>query len=461
MRYTPFEKDIENVDPPELKSLTSVYEGWYVEYKSQAPTARVLAKSLASFANQFGGWVFLGVDEDSPSGSAGAFPGILNEDVPQVLESIRNAAKDLIRPVVEYRERVFPGPIKEIELDSSRSLIAFYVPEGPTTPYVHNDGRIYIRVGDSSSPVFARDRATFDMLFRRGENKRRLLESQTDKIPEISEEERNTPYLHLAILSDPYENLGHWYAGSFSEFSELMGRDLLRFDNVFTTQNGYVARQVLGNNRYLRMLTWEFLRKGHSFVTLPIPLLSPASLGNTIDVAGKDNPTLGYSVDVSVGKAFLEIVAQKGLAGCTILDLTHAANFILAIFKRHRTIMRHAGVNAPLYVKSRIENVWRTIPYVNLPVYLEHVRKYDIPLVQWDGFELPPRSSSSPCILFPERDDVPEETEPDTEQGPVNLWLGVMEALGVPMDFLAQNASELVRVSSELMKSQVARGRDA
>ena len=455
MRYTPFEKDISNVASSELITLKSVHEGWYVEYKSQAPKPRVLAKSLASFANQFGGWLFLGIDEEKDSNTAGAFPGISDQELPQVLEALRNAAKDLIRPVVEFRERVFTGPIKEIGLDSNRSLIAVYVPEGPNTPYVHNDGRIYVRVGDSSSPDFAKDRATFDLLFRRGEDKRRLLKSLTDKSPEVSEREQHEPFLHLAILSDPYETLGHRYAGSFSEFSEMMEQGLIRFDNVFSTLDGFVARQVGGNERYLRLLTWEFSRNGHSFVTLPIPKLSLEASDSTVDALVGDNPTL----QEFVAKEFCNIVAQSELSSYTILDLTHTANFIGAIFRRHHTIMSHAGIKAPLYVKVRIENVWRTIPFVSLPAYLEHVRKYDVPLVQWDEFELPSGSSSSPCLVFPERNDVPEESEPDNDRSSIILWLRVLEALGIPTDFVAANTSELVRVSSELMEMQIAKRR--
>ena len=257
MRYTPFAKDINDVDPSELESLREVHEGWYVEYKSQLVNPKSLAKSLASFANQFGGWLFLGIGENKQTGTAGTFPGISNEELPQALESLRNAAKDIIRPVVEYRERTFPGPIESIGLDSNRSLLAIYIPEGPNTPYVTNDGRIYIRIGDSSSPDHAKDRATFDLLFRRGEDKRQLLKLLTDRTPELSEIEREHSFLHLSILSDPYATLGHRYTASFSDFSEMMKKGFLPFDNVYATLDGFVARQVERNDRNLRLFTWS------------------------------------------------------------------------------------------------------------------------------------------------------------------------------------------------------------
>ena len=100
LRYTPFNKEFEEFSGSDLVGLREVREGWYVEYKSQLPSTRDLAKSLSSFANQYGGWLFLGVSETPDSLIAGNFPGIENEKVPKVLESLRNAAKDIVRPQV-------------------------------------------------------------------------------------------------------------------------------------------------------------------------------------------------------------------------------------------------------------------------------------------------------------------------------------------------------------------------
>ena len=451
MRYAPFDKDIKDVDPSELQSLKEVHEGWYVEYKSQLVKPQSLAKSLASFANQFGGWLFLGIDQDKHTGTAGGFPGISNEELPQVLESLRNAAKDIIRPVVEYRERIFPGPIESIGIDSNHFLLAIYVPEGPNTPYVHNDGRIYIRIGDSSSPDHAKDRATFDLLFRRGEDKRQLLKLQTDRTPKLSDIEGEHSYLHLSIQSDPYATLGHRYTASFTEFSEMMKKGFLPFDNTFATLDGFVARQVENNHRYLRLLTWELSRDGHSFVTVPMMRLSCSTSAGTTKAAGH----AGLVPGSETAKKFCRIVNQNGLSDCPILDLIQLAPIVMAVFRRHRTIMGQANISGPLHTKARIVNVWRTIPFIDLPEYIEHVEKHDIPLIQWNEFEWPPAWHMNPCFVIPEWDSVPEEPEPGSDQGPVNLWLRVMEALGIPWDFLAANATVLWRSSRQRMKDEV------
>ncbi len=171
MRYTPFDTDLHKVTEAHLASLREVAEGWYVEYKSEVPKTRDLAKSLSSFANRYGGWLFLGVQEDSVNNTAQSFPGISDLDVPDAIVQLRNAAKDLLQPSVPFVHHVLQGPLHGISLEQGRSVVLIRIPEGASTPYVHNDGRVYVRTGDSASPVPAKDRATFDLLLRKAEQK--------------------------------------------------------------------------------------------------------------------------------------------------------------------------------------------------------------------------------------------------------------------------------------------------
>ena len=83
MRYTPFNKTINEPDETDILGiLRGVSEGWYVEYKSELPKIRDVAKSLSSFANQYGGWLFIGVEEDKKSKTAAGFPGTDIGNVP-------------------------------------------------------------------------------------------------------------------------------------------------------------------------------------------------------------------------------------------------------------------------------------------------------------------------------------------------------------------------------------------
>ena len=189
MLYRPFADDLQEVPPEDLIRLKDVHEGWYAEYKGALIANRELAKSLSSFANQYGGWLFLGVKEDSKENVASSFPGIPKAQVQDALDSIRNSAKDLLNPPVFYNVREFEGPIDAIGLPVGRSIVVVQIPEGSNSPYIHNDGRIYRRVGDSSQPTPVTDRSTFDLLTRRGEEARSRLEERVLWTPVTSKGE--------------------------------------------------------------------------------------------------------------------------------------------------------------------------------------------------------------------------------------------------------------------------------
>lgn len=97
-RFSPFNVPLEKVDFSELEKLREISEGWYVEYKSEAITVKALAKSLSAFANQYGGWLFLGIEENPETQTAGSFPGLEEKDAHRMLSALRDASKDTLNP---------------------------------------------------------------------------------------------------------------------------------------------------------------------------------------------------------------------------------------------------------------------------------------------------------------------------------------------------------------------------
>jgi len=151
--YSPFVKPINDVRTEDLIALKETVEGWYVEYKQESPNASALAKSISAFANTYGGWLFLGIAEESKVNAvAGTFLGILNSEVDAVLQRMRKAAADSINPTPHFETFVFSGPDATIGLAEDRSIIAAWVPESMTAPHIHKSGQIYRRVSDASEP---------------------------------------------------------------------------------------------------------------------------------------------------------------------------------------------------------------------------------------------------------------------------------------------------------------------
>ena len=369
MLYRPFADHLDGVAPKDLARLRDVHEGWYVEFKREMIGNRDLARSLSSFANQYGGWLFLGVEEDTLNNVAAAFPGIPNSKLQWALDSIRNAAKDLLHPPPYYNVRVFQGQIHEIGLIDGFSIIVVQVPEGPNPPYVHNDGRIYSRVGDSSQPTPVTDRATFDLLAQKGEEAQSRLAEKVLWSPVTSKGEEDQPFLHISILSDPYEVMGHRYSGHFSDFAEAMSGQSLPFDNVFSMSDGFIARQQIGNDPYHRLFTWHFSRNCHSFITFPFPVLSPVGTNSIWE-------------EYSIGEEFISKINGAELLSARILDLNLMLDLIGAVVRRHQILVGKSGIKGPFYLKAHVENVWRTVPFVDHSSYSRHISEFGLPIVQ-------------------------------------------------------------------------------
>ena len=427
-RYQPFEKELWELSGDDLTGLRNVHEGWYVEYKSESMKPRTIAKSLASFANQLGGWLFVGVSEDGESHVAESFPGIPDADVASFLEALRNASKDLISPDVFFTSRVIEGPVESLGLVDGRSIVVVNIPQGADCPYVHNDGRIYRRIADSSDPKPETDRSRLDLLIERGKAARSRLADRVTRIPTVSKGEENQCYIHLSIISDPYETMGHWYPEGISKFSALMGESNLPFDNIYSNSEGFVARQAKNNDAFNRILTWEFSRHCHSFITIPVQ--SAAS-----------GFSYAHQPEASIYESFTSIVGEHRMVSSRVLDLNLVLILLMSLVRRHRRLVWEAKVKGPFYVKAHLENIWRTVPFVDLPAYLEQLKEYGLPVVQDTDILVPSGTSLDTFAVLPER-SVPQSDSLTVEQvgdaigDAIEIGIHIFEGLGIPRQFL-------------------------
>ena len=78
--YSPFDKPIKDLNPHDLTVLKTVNEGWYVEYKREMVNPMALAKAISAFANTYGGWLFLGIQERSTRGWSRTLSSMSDQD---------------------------------------------------------------------------------------------------------------------------------------------------------------------------------------------------------------------------------------------------------------------------------------------------------------------------------------------------------------------------------------------
>ena len=142
-------------------------ETFFMEFKEEDIRNVQLTKEISAFANSFGGYVFLGVNDSKK---------IVGCSSKWTELKINTIVCNGISPTPQF-------DIKKFNLKNSRKLYIIKVEEGSNPPYITNDGYIYHRVSSSSDRV--KDANTLNNLYLRNQNNIKDVENKI-YIPEIS-----------------------------------------------------------------------------------------------------------------------------------------------------------------------------------------------------------------------------------------------------------------------------------
>ena len=122
-------------------------ENLYYEFKEDEETPNKLVKEISAFANTYGGYIFIGVDDKKNITGCNKW----NEN------RIHTTIHDSISPIPVF-------DVKSFSINE-RDVIVIRVEEGSNPPYVINDGRVYERVSSGSYPI--KDSAKFSELYKK------------------------------------------------------------------------------------------------------------------------------------------------------------------------------------------------------------------------------------------------------------------------------------------------------
>jgi hypothetical protein len=114
--------------------MLELNETLFVEHKGPKPEYP-LAKAVASFANQLGGWVLVNVNGDPPH-PLGDLPEWITR-APSPVDAVRDRLNGLIEPMPPFEART-------IEIGDGKVLV-MRVYESADTPHILRDGAIYVR----------------------------------------------------------------------------------------------------------------------------------------------------------------------------------------------------------------------------------------------------------------------------------------------------------------------------
>lgn len=111
-------------------------ENFFFEYKNDDVSTKKLIKEISAFANTYGGYIIIGVDDDKKISGCSKW----NE------QKIHTTIHDSITPIPNF-------DIKKISIDKEKNIYIIKVEEGSHPPYITNTGKIYERVSSGSFPI--------------------------------------------------------------------------------------------------------------------------------------------------------------------------------------------------------------------------------------------------------------------------------------------------------------------
>ena len=430
--YSPFDRGIRHLRPMDLAVLRGVSEGWHVEYKRELVSARALAKAVSAFANTYGGWIFLGVQEAAHDTVAGAFPGLPEPELTAALDTLRQSADRHLSPVPHFETKVLRGPCEDIGLRPGTAVVAIEVPRSPTAPHVHGDGRIYRRVADGSEPRPETDRLVLDQLWRRGEIVREAIRKWVSQDPDLSEVEAETPYARLLLTVDPWRQRMPWLGASGAQIKAIMKSDKIGlqsvpFDTFYTSADGYIARQAKGNDPYSYVLTWKIRMDLDCEIVFPWPLyvLDGGNRHREITSLG------GYDH----AERLIRLFQEKGYLRPRVVDLNLTIALLIGFVEKYRALMRLAGEDGTFYFKVRVLNTWRVVPFLDVAEVLQNYETDGLPVIMDSSVTFPPGDGPESFHPIDERALKGEKGGPgfaSQVQGTL-IFVWIARAMGVPV----------------------------
>lgn len=423
--YSPFEKNIEDIDEQELQKLIdqAISEGWYIEFKSDIPqkTSKIdtikIAKSISAFANTKGGWIFYGVQANEKN-IATNLCGIDLTEYGNLIDQISRIISSSINPTPVYH-------FKTVPLQTGKSVFVVKVEEGPTPPYITSQGVIYQRENNESNPI--KDRYIIEKLSEKTDSYYESIERfcHIDYEETKGQSESNQSYLELFLFPLPYNEFFFKNFFSTDFFKQVAGRFYqnvdftfekngnqsrvplnLGFNSIYSSHNSLVIRPLKDDNIIYKTTTAElFMNGGLKFL---IPLYEfdinhiPEHYQNAeIITYLKDTYSpyetveeVNYYLRHKFGEEPRHVTRRKQTDFVNHIKMIDGAELIyvlLVIISKYKTVLEDVAFNMeiPIGYRARLTNTWRKFIFFDNSDYLEKIKLFNIPIAPKNEVEVP------------------------------------------------------------------------
>lgn len=437
MTYNPFGKPLSEITEAELGLLVTngVAEGFWVEYKSKTPRNIKIAHSVASLANTYGGWYFLGIEADRTTNVATGVTGIDLAETPDPVSTVRDIIKSNVSPIPVFHTRL-------VVLASGHAVLIVHVPDGQETPFITSDGRLYRRVADSSDPVYATDRYELDRLVDRGSEVREAFEMFCKDDRTFSQAEDDETWFRLYMSPYPLGLIQKWdVAPSRAEVSKLLELSRRSVDFCLsTTGDAPIRGNVAANYDTGQVSLGAVLLSNGQSATIAN---NPRSAELYYDGRARFFTPLRFERE---SRAYIDALDSRRLANVlqrlmtdgeaqllNLLDMPdlwgHVLTLLCFYFEWLRDDLQHCEVQAVI----ELSRMWRSVPVYDSDAWADYIEEFGLPIVRKDQIRIPRTGS----VRFA------YEVEGGT-QTLATVGMAIALALGAPMEF-ATHALEVLR----------------
>ncbi|MBA5793591.1 ATP-binding protein [Flavobacterium sp. xlx-214] len=450
MEYNPFETDFDKLKFSDLESLITkeIGEGWYIEYKSIIPKTNgkldniKISKSISSFANTKGGWIFWGITCDS-SNKPVSLEGIDITEYRNFEDQISQIINSNISPKPFYH-------LKVIDVENGNVIIVFCIEESPTPPYITSQGVIYQRENNESKPI--KDRYIIEKLNEKTNNYYKSIERFSKfNLPETKGQANwNQTYLELYLFPLPFNEFKfkNFYSSDFfknvavrfyqntqfafnSEEEKSVSLNL-GFNSIYSSERSIIIRPISDSNLIYKSTTVELFDNGnlkfliplHEFKTDNIPAHYENS--NTIEyLLNKYSPyDTFYDFDnMEMDKKTLRRVDTDFVNHVKFIDGHELILTIMIIVTKYKSILEDNDFDFKNEIgfRTKISDCWRKFVFFDNEDYLEKLKLYNIPLSPKSEIEIPEFKNGNYYVI-----DLSEN------YSFIHIARNIMEGIGLP-----------------------------